>query len=73
MAPTVNEIEKTWGGKVSFVVFHLKNPKYYEMAQKANIRAIPTMHFYKGGKMLKELVGSLPRNVIEDELKKISN
>jgi thiol-disulfide isomerase/thioredoxin len=72
LAPTVDELEKTYGSKIVFVRLDVSDAKNQELAVKANIRVVPTLHFInKKGKLLKELQGSLSKETLEAELKNI--
>ena len=41
------------------------------LAQEHGVQGIPNMQVFKGGQVVKELVGTHPANVLEDELKAI--
>ncbi len=40
-----------------------------DTAQQYGIRAMPTLLVFKGGKVVKQLVGAMPRKKLEDELR----
>jgi thioredoxin 1 len=40
------------------------------VAQQYGIRSIPTLLVFKGGKVVGQIVGAVPKNRIEDALKK---
>ncbi len=44
-----------------------------QLASKYGVRGIPNMQVFKGGKVVKELVGMRPASTLENELKAIVN
>lgn len=65
LAPVIDEISKEYDGKIKVVKLNTdENP---ESASNYQISAIPTLLFFKDGKVVKELVGVLPK----EEIKKI--
>ncbi|MEW6013087.1 MAG: thioredoxin [Elusimicrobiota bacterium] len=67
LAPVVDEISKEYEGKVKVVKVNTdENP---QSASNYQISAIPTLLFFKDGKVVKELVGVLPK----EEIKKVLN
>lgn len=67
LAPVVDEISKEYEGKIKVVKVNTdENP---QSASNYQISAIPTLLFFKDGKVVKELVGVLPK----EEIKKVLN
>ncbi|HOJ86192.1 MAG TPA: thioredoxin [Elusimicrobiales bacterium] len=65
LAPVVDEISKEYEGKVKVVKVNTdENP---QSASNYQISAFPTLLFFKDGKVVKELVGVLPK----EEIKKV--
>ncbi|NLH39748.1 MAG: thioredoxin [Elusimicrobia bacterium] len=65
LAPVIDEISKEYEGKIKVVKLNTdENP---QTAGNYQISAIPTLIFFKGGKVVKELVGVLPK----EEIKKV--
>lgn len=62
LAPTVDEIEKEYEGKV--VVAKCNVDDADEVAMQFRIRNIPTLMFFKGGEMVNRLVGAVPKQEI---------
>lgn len=70
LAPVVDEISKEYEGKVKVVKVNTdENP---QSASNYQISAIPTLLFFKDGKVVKELVGVLPKEEIKKVLDEIS-
>jgi thioredoxin 1 len=68
IAPSVEELAKTYDGKVK--VGKLNIDEQQGVAQTYGIRSIPTLLVFKGGKVVGQIVGAVPKNRIEDALKK---
>lgn len=62
LAPTVEEIEAQYEGKV--VVAKCNVDDADEVAMQFRIRNIPTLMFFKGGEMVDRLVGAVPKQDI---------
>jgi thioredoxin 1 len=65
IGPVIEELAREYEGKVK--VGKLNTDENPETASKFQISAIPTILFFKGGKMVKDAVGLQPK----EELKKI--
>ncbi len=68
IAPSVEELAKTYDGKVK--VGKLNIDEQQGVAQQYGIRSIPTLLVFKGGKVVGQIVGAVPKTKIEDALKK---
>jgi thioredoxin 1 len=67
IAPTVEELAKEYEGKAVIAKVNVDdNP---ETAMEYGIRSIPTILFFKGGKLVDKQIGVVPRNVLESKLK----
>ena len=68
LAPTIHELAKEYQGKVVFgklnTDFNLKTPRKY------GIMSIPTMLFFKDGKVAGKLVGAMPKQYIVEAIDK---
>jgi thioredoxin 1 len=62
LAPTVAEVAKEKSGKVKFVKLNVDENT---VAGQYNIRGIPTLLLFKGGQVVDQLVGNLPKDQIE--------
>lgn len=66
LAPTLEELSKEYEGKVKFLKVNTDdNPVE---ASKLRITAIPTLIFYKGGKVVDQMVGVHPKPEIKKKL-----
>ena len=72
IAPSVAELAAEYEGRVH--ITKLNTEKNRKMAQKYAIRSIPTILYFKNGKLITRTVGALPKSsikkVIEDKLLK---
>ena len=68
LGPIVEEIANDYKGKV--VVGKVNVDDNNEIASKYGIMSIPTLKFFKDGKLVGELVGAAPKETVEKELKK---
>ena len=68
IAPTVEFLAEEYKGRVKVakmdVDHHQITPQQY------GIRSIPTLLIFKGGKVVGQMVGAMPRSKLETELKK---
>lgn len=68
IAPHVEALAKEYEGKIKVAKFDIDAspmiPSQYE------VRSIPTLLMFKGGQVVAQLVGAVPRAKIEDMIKK---
>ncbi|MBM3958435.1 MAG: thioredoxin [SAR202 cluster bacterium] len=66
IAPVVEELATTYDGKVKITKLDVDaNP---ETAGKYGIRSIPTMLIFKGGKPVGQVVGAVPKSMLQQRL-----
>jgi thioredoxin 1 len=68
IAPAVEELAKTYEGKIK--VGKLNIDEHQGVPQTYGIRSIPTLLVFKGGKVVDQIVGAVPKSKIEDALRK---
>jgi thioredoxin 1 len=68
VAPSVEALASEYKGRV--VVGKLDIDQHQIVPQRYGIRSIPTLLVFKGGQVVGQIVGAVPRAKIEDELKK---
>lgn len=62
VAPTLEEISDELEGKLKVIKVDIdQNP---ELAQRFGVRSIPSLKFFVNGKITKEMVGAMPKNVL---------
>ena len=69
IAPIIEELAKDYGGKVVFGKLNVDENQ--ATAVKYNITAIPTLLFFKNGKLVDRVLGAVPRQHLEEKIKKI--
>ena len=68
MAPALEQVAADMKGKVKVAKLDVdQNP---EITQRYAIQAMPTLLIFKGGKVVGQLVGAMPRSKLEAELQK---
>lgn len=69
LGPTVEEISKEYEGKLK--VGKLNVDDNSRMASQYGIMSIPSLLFFKGGQVVDQLVGAVPKKQLTDKLDKI--
>ena len=67
VAPVLDEVAKEYAGKV--IVAKVDTDQHSQWATKYGVRGIPTMLFVKGGQVIDQQVGAVPKQVITSKLK----
>lgn len=68
IAPALEELATQYKGKVK--IAKLDVDENQQVAQQFGIRSIPTLLLFKGGRVVDQLVGAMPKAKLEDSLKK---
>jgi thioredoxin 1 len=68
LAPTVDEIAREYSGKLKVVKLNVDENN--DVAFKFNIRGIPTLLVFKGGQVVDQLVGAVPKDQIQKTLQR---
>jgi thioredoxin 1 len=68
LSPIVEELANEYAGKIK--VGKVNVDENGQLAMRYNVMSIPTLKFFKGGKMVGEMIGAAPKNIVESELKK---
>ncbi len=68
IAPSVEALASEYQGKVKVAKMDIDH--HQATPQKYGIRSIPTLLVFKGGQVVGQIVGAVPRAKIEAELKK---
>lgn len=67
IAPMLDALSTEWRGRMKFT--KLNTDAQLDTAQQYGIRAMPTLLVFKDGKVVKQLVGAMPRKRLEEELR----
>jgi thioredoxin 1 len=66
VTPVVEELAKEYEDKVTFAKVNTdENP---DLASRYNIRGIPTLMFFKEGKVMDQIVGAVPKAQLKSKL-----
>ena len=66
VAPILEEISKEHGDKIEIVKLNIdENP---QVPQKYGVMQIPTMNIYKGGEVVKQIMGAKPKAALLKDL-----
>ena len=68
IAPSLEELATQYKGQVKIAKVDVDEGQ--QVAQQFGIRSIPTLLMFKGGKVVEQLVGAVPKAKLEDTLKK---
>jgi thioredoxin 1 len=68
LGPIVTEVAEEYSGKLK--VGKVNVDENNSLAARYGIMSIPTLKFFKGGKLVGELIGAAPKATLESEIKK---
>ena len=69
VAPVLDQIAKEYAGRIKIAKLNVdENPI---TASKYSVKSIPTMLLFKDGKLVKTILGALPKNQIEDHVRSL--
>jgi thioredoxin 1 len=66
VGPVVEKLAEAYGDQFRFARCNVHNNPM--IAGKLEIRGIPTLMFFKGGKLVDKLIGMVPKSTIEDAI-----
>jgi thioredoxin 1 len=69
LSPIIEELSNDYAGKLK--VGKVNVDENNQLASKYGIMSIPTVKFFKGGKIVGELIGAAPKATLEAQLKLI--
>ena len=68
IAPILDQLAADYNGQVKMT--KLDVDANIKTATRFNVRSIPMLLFFKGGKVVDQIVGAVPKSRIEDAIKK---
>ncbi|MBJ6763306.1 thioredoxin [Myxococcaceae bacterium JPH2] len=68
IAPSVDALATQYKGQVKFAKVNIDENQ--DTPQNYGIRSIPTLLVFKGGQVVEQIVGAVPKSRIEDAIKK---
>ena len=67
IGPVVEELAREYDGKAVVGKLHVdENP---QVSMNFGVRSIPTILFFKGGKLVDKQIGVVPKSILEQKLK----
>jgi thioredoxin 1 len=69
IAPTVDSVAATFAGRLK--VAKVNVDQNGAVPSRFGIRGIPALLFFKGGKVVDQIVGYVPQDVIEEKVQKL--
>lgn len=69
IAPALEELAAQYKGRIK--VAKVDVDENQQIAQQFGIRSIPTLLLFKGGRVVEQLVGAVPKSKLEDTIKKV--
>jgi len=69
VAPVLDELAKEYDGKIKIAKVNVDENQ--QISQEFHIRSIPTLLFFKGGQMVKQLVGAHPKTKLVTEIQEV--
>lgn len=70
VAPHVERLAARYGGRIRFAKLNVdENP---ELAERFEILSIPTLVFFRGGRVVDRLVGAVPYRTIEQRVEQLA-
>ena len=69
IAPAVEELASQYKGKVKVAKLNIDDNQ--ETPQQYGVRSIPTLLVFKGGVVVEQIVGAVPKARLEEALKKV--
>ena len=69
VSPIVDRLSQRYQGKVEFG--KLNSDDYGEKASQLGIMSIPTLLFFKQGKLVDRIVGAYPEEVIDEHIRRL--
>lgn len=69
IAPVLKELAKDYKDRLRIAKINVDEEP--DLAQRYNIQSIPTLLFFKGGQLVKQQIGAVPRAVLEKIVKEL--
>ncbi len=69
IAPALEELATQYKGKLKIAKVDVDEAQ--NVAQQFGIRSIPTLLMFKGGKVVDQIVGAVPKSKLEDSVRKV--
>lgn len=70
LAPIIDELADDYSGEAVFGKLNVDDGRKF--ARKYNVKSIPTLLFFKNGKLADRIIGAVPKNQIEQKIKELT-
>lgn len=68
IAPSLDELADAYKGQVRIVKLNVDENQ--DVPQQYGVRSLPTLLMFKGGKVVDQIVGAVPKSKLEDAVRK---
>jgi len=68
IAPSLDELADQYKGQVRIVKLNVDENQ--DVPQQYGVRSLPTLLMFKGGKVVDQIVGAVPKSKLEDAVRK---
>ncbi len=69
IAPALEELAAQYKGKIKIAKVNVDDNQ--DVPQKYGIRSLPTLLLFKGGRVVEQIVGAVPKAKLEEAVKKV--
>jgi len=69
VAPVVDKLAEKYNGRVKF--YRLNVDENHQTAAKYNVMSIPTLLFFKGGKVADTVIGAVPEQALQPKIEEL--
>lgn len=69
ISPMLKELGKEYGQKIKIAKINVDQEP--DLALQFNVSSIPTLIIFKGGKVVKQQIGAVPRSIVEKMIKEV--
>jgi thioredoxin 1 len=69
IAPALEELASQYKGKVRVAKMNIDDNQ--DTPQQFQVRSIPTLLLFKGGRVVEQIVGAVPKSKLEEAFKKV--
>ncbi|NMC51263.1 thioredoxin [Candidatus Kuenenbacteria bacterium] len=71
MAPVLDQLAEEMEGKIKITKLDTNEEDNYELSEKYLVMSIPNLKVFKAGKLIYEIVGFRPKEILKAELEKL--
>jgi len=68
MTPALEELSEEFSGRLKICKLNIETGENQSLAIQYQVRSIPNMKLFKGGKVIKEFIGLRPKETLKTEI-----